>query len=110
MSQAVSRRNFLKKAAYAAPVIIALGAMTAPISAHASVIFTKGTWNAGTVDQFEAGQNYDNVNKAIQDGYLSYDYQNKTYSTTEKFTKLDFSTDSSLTNFFNGLFNNVPRA
>ena len=109
MNNVESRRNFLKKAAYVAPIVIALGAMTAPISAHASVIFTKGTWNSGEADQFEAGQSYDTVKQAINDGYLSYDKVNDTYSTTDKFTKLDFSTDPSLTSLFNGLFNNVPR-
>ena len=94
------------KAAYAAPIVIALGAMTAPISAHASVIFTKGTWDEGTGSQFEAGQNYDNVNKAIQDGYLSYNRANGTYTTTDKFTQLQFSTEPGLTSFFNSLFNN----
>ena len=106
MNNVDSRRKFLKKAAYAAPVVLALGAMIAPMSAHASVIFTKGTWNGGTADQFEAGQHYDNVNKAIEDGYLSYDYNSGTYSTTDKFTKLDFSTDSNLRGLFDGLFNN----
>lgn len=33
-----SRRNFLKKAAYAAPAVIALGTLTAPVSAQASLI------------------------------------------------------------------------
>ena len=31
-----SRRNFLKKAAYSAPAIIAMGALTAPVTAQAS--------------------------------------------------------------------------
>lgn len=109
MNNVGSRRNFLKKVAYVAPMIFALGAMTAPMSAHASIIFTKGTWNAGSVDQFEAGQHYDNVKNSIENGYLSYDYGSDTYATTEKFTKLNFSTDPTLTSFFNGLFNNVPR-
>lgn len=33
-----SRRNFLKKAVYAAPAVVALGALTAPMSAQASLI------------------------------------------------------------------------
>ena len=33
-----ARRSFLKKVAYAAPAIIVLGTLTAPMSAHASVI------------------------------------------------------------------------
>lgn len=31
-----ARRSFLKKAAYAAPVVMALGALVVPMSAHAS--------------------------------------------------------------------------
>lgn len=44
-----SRRNFLKKAVYAAPAVIALGTLAAPQSAHASYVYmgklqnTKGT-------------------------------------------------------------------
>ena len=105
MNQAVSRRNFLKKAAYAAPVVLALGAMTAPISAHASVIFTRQIFDEGTTDQVEFGQNFDNVNKAIEDGYLSYDFDLKTYKTTDKFSKLDFKEDA-LRNTFNAIFRN----
>lgn len=33
-----SRRSFLKKAVYAAPAVVALGTLTAPMSAQASVI------------------------------------------------------------------------
>lgn len=108
MENVNARRKFLKKAAYAAPIVLALGAMTAPISAHASVIFTKGTWNAGGEDQFEAGQNYDNVKKAVKDGYLSYDYQKGAYVTTDKFNQLQFSTnDGGIRDLFNALFKNV---
>ncbi|MDD2781642.1 hypothetical protein [Sulfuricurvum sp.] len=37
-AEIASRRNFLKKVAYTAPAIIALGTLTAPMSANASVI------------------------------------------------------------------------
>ena len=37
---AISRRGFLKKVAYTAPTIIALGTLTAPITAQASSIST----------------------------------------------------------------------
>lgn len=107
MNQVNSRRKFLQKAVYAAPVVIALGAMTAPISAHASVIYRQGTWNAGTIDQFEAGEHYDTVQKAIQDGYLSYHQKSGTYTTTDKFNKTDFSTYPELNKMFNALFNNA---
>lgn len=109
MENVNARRKFLKKAAYAAPVVIALGAMTAPISAHASVIYKQQTFNAGTIDQFEAGEHYDNVKKAINDGYLSYDRQSGTYQVTDKFTSADFSNpaNSELNDLFNALFNNA---
>jgi hypothetical protein len=107
MNSVESRRKFLKKAAYAAPVVIALGAMTAPISAHASVIYKQGTWNRGTGEQFEAGEHYDNVQKAIQDGYLSYDSQAGVYKTTDKFNKTDFTSNPELKALFDALFNNV---
>jgi hypothetical protein len=38
MNSVESRRKFLKKAAYVAPAVMALGTLTAPSSAHASVI------------------------------------------------------------------------
>jgi hypothetical protein len=38
MNSVESRRKFLKKAAYVAPAVLALGTLTAPSSAHASVI------------------------------------------------------------------------
>jgi hypothetical protein len=41
MDNVESRRKFLKKAAYVAPVVVALGGLTAPMSAHASYIHTK---------------------------------------------------------------------
>ncbi|MCI4407317.1 MAG: hypothetical protein JHC35_08575 [Sulfuricurvum sp.] len=107
MNSVESRRKFLKKAAYAAPVVIALGAMTAPISAHASVICKQGTWNAGASNQFEAGEHYDNVQKAIQDGYLSYDRQAGAYKTTDKFNKTDFTSNPDLKAMFDALFNNA---
>jgi hypothetical protein len=109
MSQVESRRNFLKKTAYAAPVIIALGAMTAPMSAHASVIYRQGTWYEGTADEFSAGEHYDTTKKAIQDGFLSYDKQSGTYMTTDKFTSTDFSNpvNSDLKALFDTLFNNA---
>jgi hypothetical protein len=107
MENVSSRRKFLQKAAYAAPVVIALGAMTAPISAHASVIYKQSTWNAGTSGQFEAGEHYDNVQKAIQDGYLSYDRQAGTYATTDKFNKTDFTSSPDLKAMFDALFNNA---
>lgn len=104
-----NRRSFLKKAAYIAPVVIALGAMTAPISAHASVIYNQKTFNNGTPKQFEAGEHYDNVKKVINDGYLSYDQQSGTYTTTDKFSSTDFSNpdNSDLKAFFDALFNNA---
>jgi hypothetical protein len=109
MENVSSRRKFLQKAAYAAPVVIALGAMTAPISAHASVIYKQQTFNTGTIDQFEAGEHYDNVKKAINDGYLSYDSQSGKYQVTDKFSSTDFSNpaNSDLNDFFNSLFNNA---
>lgn len=33
-----ARRSFLKKVAYAAPAVVALGTLTAPQSAHASIL------------------------------------------------------------------------
>jgi hypothetical protein len=33
-----ARRSFLKKAAYTAPAVMALGALSAPMSAHASTL------------------------------------------------------------------------
>lgn len=41
MNTAQSRRTFLKKAAYVAPAVVALGALTIPASAQASVFTTE---------------------------------------------------------------------
>lgn len=51
-----SRRSFLKKAAYAAPVVMALGALTAPVSAHASYVHISQLQNkpaARTADLYQ---------------------------------------------------------
>ncbi len=44
-----SRRSFLKKAAYSAPAILALGALSAPISAQAST-FTHKLYTGSSAD------------------------------------------------------------
>ncbi len=40
-----TRRSFLKKVAYIAPVVVALGGLTAPMVAHASYIHTRSVQN-----------------------------------------------------------------
>lgn len=62
-----SRRNFLKKAAYAAPAVIALGALTAPVSAHASIVYHQKTaYKNGRAA--EITEHYDNVANYSVDG------------------------------------------
>lgn len=101
-----ARRSFLKKAAYAAPAVVILGGLTAPMSAHASIIFKEGTFNQGTADQLYGSEHYDTATKAINDGLLSYDYQSGTYVTTDKFNSAQFTDNSDLKAFFDALFNN----
>ena len=53
-----SRRIFLKKAAYTAPAVMALGSLTAPISAHASIVHMQGN---GIIPGAKVTADYDNV-------------------------------------------------
>ncbi len=40
-----TRRSFMKKVVYIAPVVVALGGLTAPMAAHASYINTRSVQN-----------------------------------------------------------------
>lgn len=66
-----SRRSFLKKAVYAAPVVVALGALTAPVSAQASVIHKQ---SQGVIQGSVWSGDYDTANgqytNVIREGKL----------------------------------------
>ena len=57
MNNVEARRNFLKKAAYAAPAVMVLGTLVAPMSAHASNLgrTSKGNNGFGNGDQVAPG-------------------------------------------------------
>lgn len=98
MNDISSRRGFLKKVAYTAPAVIALGALTLPASAQASVIFNQGQFTDGA-QSFGATEYYDNVIKESQSGTLSYD------QFVDQFNASDFKADGGLLqNFYNSLF------
>ena len=93
-----ARRSFLKKAAYVAPVVIALGTLSAPVSAHASVIFNQGTFDSSG-KSFSATEHYDNVANVSIDGTLDYGTAHKEYVQT------NFQENSGLLQrFYNLLF------
>lgn len=93
-----TRRSFLKKAAYAAPAVIALGSLSAPVTAHASIIYNHGTFTSGT-KSFDATESYDNVRNVSVSGTLDYGTTHKDYVET------DFATNEGLLQkFFNFLF------
>lgn len=62
------RRSFLRKAAYVAPVVVALGALTSPVSAHASIVFNQATTYNKTGNKAFVAENYDNVGKFTVNG------------------------------------------
>lgn len=67
-TETLNRRNFLKKAAYVAPAVVALGSLSAPQSAHASLIPVSRS-EQGPFKQFTAttSGHYDNVNDNFSD-------------------------------------------
>lgn len=67
-SSVESRRSFLKKVAYAAPAVVALGALTAPMSAHASVVFNQKTIYNNVGKSANVTEHYDNVANYTVDG------------------------------------------
>ena len=98
MNDISSRRGFLKNVAYTAPAVIALGALTLPASAQASVIFNQGQFGNGT-QSFGATEYYDTVIKQSQSGTLSYG------EFVDKYNASDFKDDGgSLQGFFDTLF------
>ena len=67
--EVLSRRSFLRKAAYTAPAVVTLGALTAPVSARASV-FTHSTQtnpstNPATITSEEVIYTQDGTNNVI---------------------------------------------
>jgi hypothetical protein len=50
-----ARRSFLKKAAYTAPAVMALGALSAPMSAHESIVRINQNNGWGNGDQTPPG-------------------------------------------------------
>lgn len=70
-----SRRGFLKKAAYAAPAVIALGSLSAPVSAQASVLHLSGNGllprSTVTADYDNVANKYSNVTRSGPIGTLS---------------------------------------
>jgi hypothetical protein len=59
-----SRRGFLKKAVYAAPAVIALGSLTVPVSAHASIVSVNKN---GPLGKLNTSGHYDNQVKVFTD-------------------------------------------
>jgi hypothetical protein len=62
-----ARRGFLKKVAYAAPAVVALGALTAPVSAQASVVYHQTTAYKKGVPA-NVTEHYDNAGNYSVDG------------------------------------------
>lgn len=66
-----TRRNFLKKAAYVAPAVVAMGALTIPKSAHASYVFVRETTTTNSkgatreVDVYKENDGSGDVKKII---------------------------------------------
>lgn len=66
-----SRRSFLKKAAYTAPALVAMGALTLPASAHASYVYTRTTTTTNsngavkTTDIYKENDGSGDVKKVI---------------------------------------------
>lgn len=78
-----SRRNFLKKAAYAAPAIMVLGTLTVPTSAHASYIYRAQVNNVPKNRQADLYQQNDGTKwvKSIEDdSYVTETLIHKTRS------------------------------
>jgi len=97
-----SRRSFLKKVAYTAPVVIALGSLTAPVSAHASVVFNTTPYTDGDGYQATVTENYDNVKNYTVDGtIIAEDGTSYHYVRNE--------TPNVVDNFFQNLFNLIFR-
>ena len=59
-----ARRSFLKKVAYAAPVVVALGALSTPKSAHAGDSGLGGSFKDMDGKQFNIGNRQDALDLA----------------------------------------------
>lgn len=96
-----SRRSFLKKAAYTAPAVVALGALTAPMSAHASLVFHQQTiYNTKGVPA-SVTERYDNVGLFTQDGTFTPDRGVTTYISRQDIVTAE---NNWLQIFFNKVF------
>jgi len=96
-----ARRSFLKKVAYAAPAVVALGALTAPMSAQASVIFSQKTITNDKGNAASVTEHYDNVGKFTQDGTFT---PNGGTTTVYNRQKIVTAPKNWLQNFFDSVF------
>lgn len=96
-----ARRSFLKKVAYAAPAIVALGALTAPMSVQASVVFSQKTIKNNAGNTANVSEHYDNVGKFTQDGTFT-----PTGGTTTVYDRVKIveAPKNWLQNFFDSVF------
>lgn len=96
-----ARRSFLKKAAYVAPAVVALGALSAPVSAHASVVFNQKTvYNQKNQSAFVT-EHYDNVGKFTVDGTFTPE---SGPTTTYDRTAIENANKNWLQKFFDAVF------
>jgi hypothetical protein len=103
-TSAEARRSFLKKAAYAAPAVMVLGSLTAPMSAQASIIHHQQTIfnKAGT--SAEVTENYDNVGDFTVDGTFT---PNGSGTTAYGRQQIASAPKNWLQNFFDTVFGRV---
>jgi hypothetical protein len=96
-----SRRNFLKKAAYAAPAVMVLGTLTAPMSAHASIVHHQQTIYNKAGTSAAVTENYDNVGNFTVDGTFTPNGKTTTVYGRQQIAE---APKNWLQNFFNTVF------
>lgn len=96
-----ARRSFLKKAAYVAPAVVALGALSAPVSAHASVVFNQTYVFNEDNQRAYVSEHYDNVEKYTLDGTFKPDGEESTLYTRNDIVTAE---DNYLQKFFDWVF------
>ena len=98
------RRKFLKKAAYVAPAVFALGSLTAPMTANASLIAHRDSFTCacsdGTAKNVTAWEMYETDDGGYTDsgGYAFDD------GTSQRYTREEIASSSWLQTFFDILF------